>query len=161
MTSDRLRATELHTDIGFLLARASARANAAANRALAPLDLKVRSYSVLAIAASTIPASQRELASLLELDPSQVVALVDALEEKGLVERQPDSSDRRVKIVVATPSGRALFEQAREATTGAERFAYGRIEEADRIRLRLLLQMTFGDEGAEELVAAVPAARSR
>lgn len=80
---------------------------------------------------------------------------------KGSWKRQPDSSDRRVKIVVATPSGRALFEQAREATTGAERFAYGRIEEADRIRLRLLLQMTFGDEGAEELVAAVPAARSR
>ena len=41
----------------------------------------------------------RHLASLLKCDPSNVTFLVDRLEERGLVERQTDPADRRVKLV--------------------------------------------------------------
>jgi DNA-binding MarR family transcriptional regulator len=40
--------------------------------------------------------------------------LVDDLERSGLVERQAHPTDRRVKLVVATPEGAALAKRAEE-----------------------------------------------
>ncbi|CAH2602997.1 MarR family transcriptional regulator [Rhodovastum atsumiense] len=40
--------------------------------------------------------SQKELAELLEVEPISVARLVDRLEERGLLERRPDPSDRRI-----------------------------------------------------------------
>jgi len=39
---------------------------------------------------------------------SKVTGLIDRLEERGLVERQVDPNDRRVKLLVLTDTGRAL-----------------------------------------------------
>ena len=63
---------------------------AAGNASLAEHGLKARSYSVLALPASDARPSQRELAEFLRLDPSQVVGLVDGLQARGLVRREPD-----------------------------------------------------------------------
>ena len=76
-------------DLSFLLARANALSLAAGNAALAQHGLRARSYSVLALAAGDARPSQRELAELLRLDPSQVVALVDDLQRRGLVAASP------------------------------------------------------------------------
>jgi DNA-binding MarR family transcriptional regulator len=54
----------------------------------------------------------RELAGLLGMDPPNLTTLVDDLESSGLVERQPHPTDRRVKLVVATPEGAALARRA-------------------------------------------------
>ena len=54
------------------------------------------------------PLSQRQLAERFGCDPSNISVLVDRLAEHGLVERQPDPRDGRVKLVVATESGREL-----------------------------------------------------
>ena len=54
------------------------------------------------------PLSQRRLAKRFGCDPSNISVLVDRLAEHGLVERQPDPRDGRVKLVVATESGREL-----------------------------------------------------
>ena len=48
----------------------------------------------------------------LGLDPSQIVALVDDLEGRGLVMRTLDPNDRRNKLIVATDDGRDMCEQA-------------------------------------------------
>ena len=55
-----------------------------------------------------------ELASLLTVDPPNLTPIVDDLEQSGLVERQPHPTDRRVKLVVATPEGAALASTADE-----------------------------------------------
>jgi DNA-binding MarR family transcriptional regulator len=60
------------------------------------------------------PMPMRELASLLVVDPPNLTPVVDDLEEAGLVERQAHPTDRRVKLVVATPRGAALALQADE-----------------------------------------------
>jgi DNA-binding MarR family transcriptional regulator len=49
--------------------------------------------------------SMGALASVLGCDASSATWLVDRLEERGLVERQPHPHDRRVKTVVLTPDG--------------------------------------------------------
>jgi DNA-binding MarR family transcriptional regulator len=60
------------------------------------------------------PMPMRELASLLGVDPPNLTTVVDDLERAGLVERQAHLSDRRVKLVVATPEGAALAHRADE-----------------------------------------------
>jgi DNA-binding MarR family transcriptional regulator len=58
------------------------------------------------------PMPMRELASLLGVDPPNLTTVVDDLERSGLVERQAHLTDRRVKLVVATPEGAALARKA-------------------------------------------------
>ncbi len=124
----------------FLLARANARSLALGNAALAPLGLKVRSYSVLALAAEDERPSQRDLAAFLRLDPSQVVSLVDDLESRGLVERVPDPGDRRANAVVATESGSNLAGEAREALADADRYVFEGLDAEERATLAALLR---------------------
>jgi DNA-binding MarR family transcriptional regulator len=51
------------------------------------------------------PRPMGALAEALSCDASTVTWLVDSLEERGIVERRPLPSDRRVKTVVLTPLG--------------------------------------------------------
>jgi DNA-binding MarR family transcriptional regulator len=51
------------------------------------------------------PTSQRELAARLGYDPSNITALADALEARGLIERRTGPSDRRVRTLVRTDEG--------------------------------------------------------
>lgn len=57
------------------------------------------------------PVPTRALASMLRCDPSNVTPFVDRLEKAGLVERQVDPRDRRVKTLVVTTEGRAMLER--------------------------------------------------
>jgi DNA-binding MarR family transcriptional regulator len=56
----------------------------------------------------------RELADHMGVDASYVTGLTDALEERGLVERRPHPTDRRVKMVVLTSKGVAARKRASE-----------------------------------------------
>lgn len=138
---DRLRDSVLAGDLSFLLARANARALAAANTALAPHGLKARSYSVLALAADEVRPTQRELAEFLHLDPSQVVALIDGLEQRHLVERHADPADRRANVLVATEAGRALFARAQDAVRAVGLDSLASMTPRDHERLAHLLRL--------------------
>jgi len=140
VASAGLRTSALVDDLSFLLARANAIALAAGNAALAEHGLKARSYSVLVLASGGARPSQRELAEFLRLDPSQVVSLVDELQSRKLVERQPDPSDRRANVVVATDAGRTLVATARESARAAEERVHADLTDADREALATLLR---------------------
>jgi len=141
---DRLWDTTVGGDLAFLLARANAISLSRANGALADHGLKVRSYSVLALAANDARPSQRELSEFLRLDPSQIVSLVDELESGGLVQREADPSDRRANVVVITDKGRAAFVEARATISGAEHAAFAGLTTADRERLTAMLRLIAG-----------------
>ena len=53
-----------------------------------------------------------ELATLVGVDAPNMTGVVDDLESQGLVVRQPHPTDRRAKLVVATPRGQELAKQA-------------------------------------------------
>ncbi|WP_417509312.1 MarR family winged helix-turn-helix transcriptional regulator [Microbacterium sp.] len=129
-------------DTSFLLARASALSNAAGNAALAEFGLKVRSYSVLELAGDEGRTSQREIADFLRLDPSQVVALVDELQRADLVGREPDPRDRRANVIVATPRGLELLEEARTKVRTAVQTLHADLTESERHTLAELLRRT-------------------
>lgn len=111
--ADRLLASELTEDPVFLMIRARNICQSVVSAKLQELDLTVRHYSVLTLACSGQGPTQRELATFLHLDPGQIVALVDPLEDRGLVQRVVDENDRRNKLIVATPAGRALQRRAK------------------------------------------------
>ncbi|RXZ67726.1 MarR family winged helix-turn-helix transcriptional regulator [Agromyces albus] len=136
----RLADSALADDPIFLLARASALAIAAGNASLAEHGLKARSYAVLALAASDARPTQRELAEFLRLDPSQVVALVDGLQARGLVRREPDPSDRRANVVVITDDGRDMFARARISAHAVEQQLHSALGDESRERVMELLR---------------------
>lgn len=137
---DALATTELAFEIEFLTARARSIGIARANAALLPLALKVRSYSVLALACTEQSPSQRELAEFLVLDPSQIVALVDELERRGLVSRETNPRDRRAKGICATDAGRDLYARARAIVQQAETESLTGLDDTERLQLRALLR---------------------
>jgi len=136
---DRFRDTELASEIEFLLARARNMGIIHANESLVSLGLKARSYVVLSLAVSGLKPTQRELADFINLDASQIVAIVDDLEKKGLVARQPAPSDRRTNVIVATDLGVERYGQARAVTAQAELESLSALSSDEQQTLRDLL----------------------
>ncbi|MBX3196488.1 MAG: winged helix-turn-helix transcriptional regulator [Microbacteriaceae bacterium] len=132
--------SRLDDDPSFLLARANAVSVQAGNAALAAHGLRVRSYAVLALSAAADAPTQRELADHLRLDPSQVVALVDDLEARGLVTREPDPSDRRTRVVRITRAGRPALEAAERDLRAAESPLHDRLTPSQRAALPGILR---------------------
>lgn len=137
--STRLWETPLKDEPGFLLARVNALSLAYMNNALRDVDLRPRAYSLLAIAAADTRPTQRELSEFLQLDPSQIVALIDSLEKRGLVRREPDENDRRAKVLVATEEGKKLAEQAHETVARSNDEWFARIPADARAQLSATL----------------------
>jgi len=54
------------------------------------------------------PLATGALAEQLGLDPSNITGVVDRLEARGLIERQPHADDRRIKLLALTRAGRAI-----------------------------------------------------
>lgn len=57
---------------------------------------------------------QSELAEFLEIQPITLTRLVDRLCDNGLIERRPDPTDRRAKLLYLTPAARPLLERISE-----------------------------------------------
>jgi DNA-binding MarR family transcriptional regulator len=64
------------------------------------------------------PLPMSRLADTLSCDASNVTGLVDRLESRGLVRRQPSPDDRRVKVLQLTPTGSRLRAQLLRQMTG-------------------------------------------
>ncbi|CAN7564823.1 MarR family winged helix-turn-helix transcriptional regulator [Arthrobacter sp. LjRoot14] len=146
----KLVAASISQDLGFLLAKLHAAGSVVNNRALAEFDLKERSYSVLILANSGLEPTQREMADFLSLDPSQIVALVDELEKRGLVARAPGKQDRRAKTVTATAKGGRLLEQAGEAARRAEAEVLDGLPAEESAQLKALLRKALWGAGLPE-----------
>jgi DNA-binding MarR family transcriptional regulator len=72
------------------------------------LDLSPAQCHVLHLIEPGRPLPMRRLAETLSCDASNVTGLVDRLEARGLVQRQPSPEDRRVKVLLLTPAGTRL-----------------------------------------------------
>ncbi|WP_205353115.1 MarR family winged helix-turn-helix transcriptional regulator [Janibacter anophelis] len=79
-------------------------------------DLSPHEMRALRVAAERDAAPRlRDLAEALRIAPRSVTDVVDALEAKGYVTRQPDPTDRRASVVVVTEAGRAVRTAVHEA----------------------------------------------
>ncbi|MGP3977646.1 MarR family winged helix-turn-helix transcriptional regulator [Streptomyces sp. 8N114] len=110
------------SDLADQLLRLTKRINHAHRQNFAPLGVTPAQGRMLrTVAHSPQPPRMADLAARLGVVPRQVTSLVDALEERGLVRRAPDTANRRVIRIELTEGGsRALTELRRARRSAAE-----------------------------------------
>jgi DNA-binding MarR family transcriptional regulator len=68
--------------------------------------MRMMHHAVLSAVAELGPVSQAELGRRLGIDPKDMVAIINDLENDGLVTRAPDAKDRRKNAIALAPSGK-------------------------------------------------------
>lgn len=112
---------ELSRNLVYLLKHAHLRMAELTTEALTPYGIDGRELGVLLALDGREPASQQQAAQRLGIDRTTMVAMLDALEDKGLVLRRPHAQDRRRNVVELTEAGREALQAAIDASDAAER----------------------------------------
>jgi DNA-binding MarR family transcriptional regulator len=130
---------QLRARLGYLLKHAFFQLEELHAGHMEPAGVNVREFTVLLLLSSREPESQQQAAQRLGVDRTTMVGLLDSLEGKGLVARQPDLADRRRNVVVLTDAGRKTLKDARAASDRAERKLLADLSAAESDQLRELL----------------------
>jgi DNA-binding MarR family transcriptional regulator len=135
--------------LGFLLKHVQLGYAALGGAALAPYGIDGRELAVLSFLSQQSLLSQQEVARRLGVDRTTMVALVDALERRGLVERSPHPDDRRKNVVALTAAGRETMAGAALAADDAERRFLEPLGEAGAQQLKEALRILLGSAARE------------
>jgi len=120
---------------------------------LAGLGITPRGYCVLAKARRG-DLTQKQIAEMSGLDKTTVVATVDQLEADGLAERRPSPTDRRARLVTATPRGERVAAEADRVVAGLYREVLDSLPAGEARALVAALQRLVGEGGRLSAPAA-------
>lgn len=120
---------------GYLLQKVAFLAMNRFEEDLATFGLSSRSYFVLSGVDQEKPPSQQELARLLTIDPTTIVALVDELQKAGFVTRVRSATDRRRNELLLTDDGAAALKKANEIADESESEFFGPLTATQRGQL--------------------------
>jgi DNA-binding MarR family transcriptional regulator len=120
---------------GFLIQKVAFLSINSFEEALTTFGLSSRSYYVLSGIAQEKPPSQQELARLLTIDPTTIVAIVDELQNAGFVNRVRSSTDRRRNELLLTEDGVAALQKANQLADDEETEFFAPLTEAQRAGL--------------------------
>ena len=94
----------------WVINQAAIAANRLTDQALADTGSRRYHFAMLSALDELGPSSQADLGRCTGIDRSDVVAAVNAMDERGFLQRSPDLTDRRRKIVTLTPAGKKHLE---------------------------------------------------
>ncbi|MGW3008111.1 MarR family winged helix-turn-helix transcriptional regulator [Streptomyces sp. NPDC001219] len=106
--------------------------------------LTMWAYSVLLYLDETPIRTQAALAEAIRADKTRIIAVLDDLETRGLIRRQPDPGDRRVRLLSLTTEGRRLRDATQASIQEGEERLLARLPAADRAVLVRALQTLSG-----------------
>ena len=99
-------------------------------------------YVVLTALAEQPVRTQAALAQSIGADKSRIIAVLDELQERGLIQRRPDPADRRVHLLSLTEEGSRLRESVRDAIQRQEeQRVLAMLPDADRAAFIRALQV--------------------
>jgi DNA-binding MarR family transcriptional regulator len=130
---------ELVASTAFLLKRLGFTAKEQAMRAYEATGLSPYHHAILIALEEDSHETQRSIADALGYDRGQLVGLLDELEERDLIERRRDPSDRRRQVVEMTSEGKRALEQLRGVAQRLEDELLSPLDAAEQEHLHALL----------------------
>ncbi|MGH2972302.1 MAG: MarR family winged helix-turn-helix transcriptional regulator [Gaiellaceae bacterium] len=146
---------ELISRTGFLLGRIGIALKMRTMEAFEAEGFSAYQYSVLALLDEGPRTAQAAIADALQFDPSQLVAMLDGLEERGLIERRRDPNDRRRQMVSLTPAGKRQLAAFRKLAQRIEDEFLAPLDDEERRELHDLLLRVAAHRDARFVVPAV------
>ncbi len=95
-------------------------------------DISMWGYIVLTALVEQPVRTQAALAQAINADKSRIISVLDELQERGLIQRQPDEADRRVHLLSLTPAGDRLRRSVESAIRHREEQVLATLPPADR-----------------------------
>jgi DNA-binding MarR family transcriptional regulator len=142
--------------VGFFLSTLGYQSHAMWEERLTPLGLTSRQAATLIHIARAEGQPQQRLVSVLRIAPSRVVALVDELEQRGLLRRRTDPTDRRVRTLRLTAKGKAMVQSLVKVTDAHEAWLSTGLDSAEReLLLTLLTKVAAGLDLSESAHAGL------
>jgi DNA-binding MarR family transcriptional regulator len=126
--------------VGFLISQLGFFSSKGFMEALEPAGIDPKEFLLMRFVAASEGQSQQVLAERLGVPASRMVALVDRLEEAGLVERRPHAEDRRIRELHLTRKGKGALERAKKIAIDYETQLCAGINRDERETLIDLLQ---------------------
>jgi DNA-binding MarR family transcriptional regulator len=106
---------------------------------LAPLGIEPRDFGILQNVAASEGESQQAIGERINIAPSRMVAFIDSLEQRGLLERRQNPNDRRARALFLTAEGHELLARAFQLSDELERALTQDLSPAKREQLLELL----------------------
>ena len=131
----------------FLLTQLGTHCAQAFARRIGELDLTPPQTGLLRAVAQAPGSSQQALAELLGTPATRLVALVDGLEQRGLVERRRNPADRRLHAVHLTDAGTTLMRDIGRVAREHDDAVLAALDPDERTRLHDLLTRLAADRG--------------
>ena len=130
----------LPTLVGYNLRKAQTAVFQDFSLSLRDCNITPGQFGVLVLVQANIGLNQTTLGKALGIDRSTVVAVIDKLEARGLVERTPALTDRRSYALQLSPQGVNLLCRARNMVAKHEKRISKGLSKPDQVRLISLLQ---------------------
>jgi DNA-binding MarR family transcriptional regulator len=130
---------EMTQRVGFLLAQLGRAVTRQYRCALSPIGLKPRETQALLRLRDDGAMSQQALGGALDIDASNLVALLNDLEAESLISRRRDAEDRRRHVVEVSKRGTKLLCEVERAAAEVEDQFFAALDEDERVALQGLL----------------------
>ncbi|GAA2622081.1 MarR family transcriptional regulator [Streptomyces spororaveus] len=122
-----------------LLGQASTHAQRLVSEGLSGADARTWHYAALVALEESGPASQATLSARTGIHRSDLVAVINELAARELVERTPDPEDRRRNVVTLTPPGRRQLRKLEQILTAVQDELLAPLTAQEREQLTRLL----------------------
>src|SRR3954454_19950782 len=125
--------------------------------ALEPFGIRPRHVAALIELRDRGELTQQSLCGQLHLDPTNLVAILNELEQKGFATRRRDPGDRRRHLVEVSKKGIAVIDKVSEVMDGVEAELLDGLDPAEREQLEGLLTTIWERSGGYEAWSQVAA----
>lgn len=149
-----------HPGFAFLLVQLGVHAARQFAERIAPLGVQPRHVGMLTRLAANEGRAQQAIGELIGLNPTQMVFLVDELEDRGFVERRRNPADRRSYGLYLTETGRDMLAKVQAAGRDHQDELGLALSAGEQDQLTTLLRRLAREQGiTEQSLPGVPPRR--